>query len=74
MSSPLPCIWTMFKCSRGIASKGMIFTFVLPLIDNNDDDNFASWLSCPTKKRQFDNDYDDIFDNVVADDLVRSNN
>ena len=52
----------------------MIFTFVLPLIDNNDDDNFASWLSCPTKKRHFDNDYDDIFDNVVADDLVRSNN
>ena len=30
----------------------MIFTFVLPLIDNNDDDNFASWLSCPAKGRQ----------------------
>ena len=50
----------------------MIFTSVLPLIDNNDDDNFAFGLSCPTKKRHFDNDYDDIFD--AADDLVRSNN
>ena len=52
----------------------MIFTFVLPLIDNNDDDNFVSWLSCPTNKRHFNNDYDDIFYNVAADDLVRSNN
>ena len=23
MSSPLPCIWAMFKCSRGIATTGM---------------------------------------------------
>ena len=49
-----------------------VFTFVLPLKDNNDDDNFAFGLSCPTKKRHFNNDYDDIFD--AADDLVRSNN